>query len=285
MNGKPPPGPGPILITGCSSGIGAHAVGALRDRGWDVIASARNERDVAALAAAGVTAIRIDLDDPSSVAEGAENALALGGGSVGGVFHNAGFGQPGAVEDLPRKALEEQFSTNVFGTAQLTAALIPAMRRQGYGRIVVNSSVLGLIAMPYRGAYNASKFALEGLFDTLRLELAGTGIHVSLIEPGPIASQFRKNSMARFLAWIDREKSPHRERYDAMVSRLAAVGPSTPFTLGPEAVTDALIDALTSDRPRPRYYVTTPTKLFGRLRHVLPTRLMDAILRHPRVSG
>jgi NAD(P)-dependent dehydrogenase (short-subunit alcohol dehydrogenase family) len=156
------------------------------------------------------------------------------------------------------------------------------MRRQGHGRIVQNSSVLGLVALPFRGAYNASKFALEGLTDTLRLELAGTGIHVALIEPGPIESRFRANSLAMFQANIDLEASPHRERYRGALARLQKKGPAAPFTLPPEAVLEKLVHALEHPRPRARYYVTFPTHLFGTLRRLLPTRWLDAILQ--RVS-
>ncbi|HHH45930.1 MAG TPA: SDR family NAD(P)-dependent oxidoreductase [Thiotrichales bacterium] len=267
-----------VLITGCSSGIGHHCAHALAARGWQVIASARREYDVARLREEGLQAVRIDLDDDRSIREGVEAALALTGGRLYGLFNNAGYGQPGAVEDLSRDAMRAQFETNVFGTLEVTRRVLPAMRAAGEGRILVNGSVLGLIALPMRGAYNASKFALEGLFDTLRLELHGSGIHVALIEPGPIESRFRENARRRFHRWIDAEKSPWRDVYAAMERRLAKPGPAAPFTLGPEAVSRKVIHALESPRPRARYPVTFPAHLFATLRRLLPTALLDRVL-------
>ena len=152
------------------------------------------------------------------------------------------------------------------------------MRAQGYGRIVHNSSILGFAALPYRGAYNCSKFALEGLADTLRLELAGSGIHVSLIEPGPIATRFRDNAYAAYERHIDRENSAHSAIYRVLERRLRGEAGKTPFTLPADAVVDKLVHALDSRRPRARYYVTFPTHLFGFLKRILPTRSMDWVL-------
>ncbi|MFP5505354.1 MAG: SDR family oxidoreductase [Gammaproteobacteria bacterium] len=271
-----------ILITGCSSGIGHHAAHALKARGYRVFATARKPADVERLKAEGLESLRLDLDDSESIRNAVADVLAATGGTLDALFNNGGYGQPGAVEDLSRDMLRAQFETNVFGTVELINAVIPAMRRQGHGRIVQNSSVLGFVGLPFRGAYNASKYALEGLYDTLRLELAGTGIQVSLIEPGPIASRFRANAHAVYQRTIDVERSPHRETYRAMERRLTKPGPAAPFTLGPEAVLAKLIHALESERARPRYYVTFPTYLFGTLKRVLPTRGLDWVLR--RVS-
>jgi NAD(P)-dependent dehydrogenase (short-subunit alcohol dehydrogenase family) len=272
-----------ILITGCSTGIGYACALGLHQRGYRVIASARRPEDVVRLSDEGLTAVRLDLDDPASVAEGLDQALRLTGGRLYGLFNNGAYGQPGAVEDLTRDCLRAQLETNLLGWHELTCHVIPLMRRQGGGRIIHNSSVLGLVAMPFRGAYVASKFALEGLSDTLRLELAGTGIHVSLIEPGPIASRFRDNAHRKWQEWIDAEHSPHRAAYAAMERRLLKEGPAAPFTLPPEAVLKPLIHALESTRPRARYYVTAPTYVLAVLRRVLSTRGLDWVLR--RVSG
>jgi NAD(P)-dependent dehydrogenase (short-subunit alcohol dehydrogenase family) len=204
-------------------------------------------------------------------------------GALYALFNNGAYGQPGAVEDLTREVLRAQLETNLLGWHDLTRRLLPLMRRQGAGRIIQNSSVLGLVAMPYRGAYNCSKYALEGLTDTLRLELSGSGIHVSLIEPGPIESHFRANAMRMWQRNVDAEHSVHRAQYRAMQARLEKEGPAAPFTLPPAAVLKRVIHALESPRPKPRYYVTTPTYLFGFLRRVLPTRALDALLR--RASG
>lgn len=271
--------PRTVLITGCSSGIGLCAAEGLAARGHRVFASARKAADVEALRARGLQAVQLDLADSASIHAAVEDVLEQAEGRLDALFNNGAYGQPGAVEDLSRAVLREQFETNLFGTHELTCAVLPTLRRQGHGRIIHNSSILGLIAMRYRGAYNASKFALEGLADTLRQELAGTGIHVSLIEPGPIRSRFRDNAYAAYRRNIDAANSPHREVYAGMERRLTKPGPAQPFTLGPEAVLARLIHAVESRRPRPRYYVTFPTHLFGVLRRGLSTRALDRLLQ------
>jgi len=218
------------------------------------------------------------LNDSNSINFAFEETLRRTDGELYALFNNGAFGLPGAVEDLSRDALRAQFETNVFGWQELANLAIPVMRRQGYGRIIQNSSVLGFVSMPYRGAYNASKYAIEGLSDTLRLELKGTDIYVSLIEPGPIASQFRMNAVKALEKYIDIENSVHREKYQGVLARLNKPGPAVPFTLPPEAVLKRVILALESDKPKPRYYVTFPTYLFGFLKRILSTRVLDAIL-------
>ncbi len=277
------PGPRSILITGCSSGIGRCVADGLRARGHRVFATARKDEDVVRLAADGFEAFRLDLDDSASLHAAVDAVLERTGGTLDALFNNGAYGQAGAVEDLSREVLRAQFETNLFGWVELTNRVIPVMRRQGHGRIFQNSSVLGFAAMPYRGAYNASKFALEGLSDTLRLELHGTGIHVVLIEPGPITSRFRANALAMFQRHIDVEHSAHREEYAAQLARMQKPGPAAPFTLPPEAVLQAVIHALESPRPRLRYRVTVPTRLFAVLKRLLPGRAMDWVLR--RASG
>ena len=272
-----------VLITGCSSGIGYTCAHGLARRGWRVIASARQAEDVARLQGEGLTTVQLDLDDPDSIGQALGQTLAITGGTLDALFNNGAYGLPGAVEDLSRAALRAQLETNLLGWHDLTCRVIPIMRHQGHGRIVQNSSILGLIPLPYRGAYVASKFALEGLTDTLRLELAGSGIAVSLIEPGPILSRFRENAHRAFKACVDAEHSVHRDAYRHAEARLTKEGPAAPFTLPPEAVLKRLIHALESPHPRPRYYVTVPTHLFGALRRVLGTRALDWVLT--RISG
>lgn len=267
-----------ILISGCSSGIGLCAAQLLRERGYRVFATARQAADVERLIGEGFEAFQLDLADSDSIQSAVKRVLAASGGNLYGLFNNGAYGQPGAVEDLSREALREQFETNLFGTHELTNLVIPVMRRQGYGRIVQNSSVLGFAAMRFRGAYNASKFALEGLTDTLRLELAGSGVQVSLVEPGPIQSRFRDNAYRMYRKHIDPQHSPHRETYRAMEARLQKEGPAVPFTLGPEAVVAKVIHALEARRPQARYYVTFPTYLFGYLKRLLPDRVLDRML-------
>jgi len=267
-----------ILITGCSSGIGECAARTLRDRGYRVFATARRPQDVERLRAEGFEALPLDLADSASITAAVAAVLEATDGTLYGLFNNGAYGQPGAVEDLRREVLREQFETNLFGTHELTNLVIPVMRRQVHGRIIQNSSVLGFAAMRFRGAYNASKYALEGLTDTLRLELAGSGVYVSLVEPGPIASRFRDNAYRMYRKNIAPETSPHRETYQAMEARLLKEGPAVPFTLGPEAVVAKVIHALEARRPRERYYVTFPTYLFGYLKRILPTRALDALV-------
>lgn len=267
-----------VLITGCSSGIGLAAAKGLKAHGFSVIASTRSEEDAARLRSEGLTAIRLDLRDPSSIEAGAAEALFLAGGRLYGLFNNSGYGQPGALEDLPTEAFREQLETNLFGLHHLIRLVLPSMLEAGEGRIVQNSSVLGLVAMKYRGAYNASKFALEGYSDTLRLELAGTGIHVSLIEPGPIDTRFRINAREAFVRHIDPEASRHREAYRQTLKRLEKEGPSGRFTLPADACIPPLVHALESRYPKARYPVTFPARLFALLRRILPTRVLDKLL-------
>ena len=267
-----------VLITGCSSGIGLAAARALGDQGFTVIASARKQEDVVRLQQSGLLAVQLDLADEASISRGAAEALALAGGRLYGLFNNGAYGQPGALEDLPTAALREQFNTNLFGWHQLIREVLPAMLAAGEGRIVQNSSVLGLVAMKYRGAYNASKFAIEGYTDTLRLELAGTGVQVSLIEPGPIDTRFRANARAAFLRHIDPDTSRHSAAYRQTLSRLEREGGARGFTLPSEACIPPLLHALRSKRPKHRYPVTFPTRLFTVLRRLLPSRWLDKLL-------
>jgi NAD(P)-dependent dehydrogenase (short-subunit alcohol dehydrogenase family) len=267
-----------ILITGCSSGIGHCVAHGLQKRGYRVFASARKQEDVEALQAQGLESLPLDLGDSDSIHAAVDEVLRRTGNRLYALFNNGAYGQPGAVEDLSRAALRAQFETNVFGTQELTNRIIPVMRRQGHGRIIQNSSVLGFVAMPYRGAYIGSKFALEGLTDTLRLELRDSGIHISLIEPGPIESRFRANAWLAFKRYIDAEHSVHREQYHAMQTRLTKQGAAVPFTLPPEAVLARVLHALEHPRPRARYPVTVPTYLFAIVKRLLGTRTLDRLL-------
>jgi len=268
-----------ILITGCSSGIGYCVASGLQQRGYRVFATARRAESVAALGAEGFESLQLDLDDSLSIKQAVDEILRRTDGELYAVFNNGAFGLPGAVEDLSRDAIRAQFETNFFGWLELTNLLLPVMRKQGYGRIIKNSSVLGFVAMPFRGAYNSSKFAIEGLSDTLRLELKGTNIHISLVEPGPILSRFRANALVAMQKYIDMEHSVHSERYQAVLTRLNKEGPAVPFTLPPEAVLKKVIHALESPAPKARYYVTFPTYLFAYLKRVLPTKTLDRLLR------
>lgn len=270
-----------ILITGCSSGIGLCTAQTLQARGYRVFATARKREDVQRLRDNGLESFHLDLTDSSSIQNAVKSVTRETGGTLYALFNNGAYGQSGAVEDLRRDVMRAQFETNFLGWLELTNTVIPIMRKQGYGRILQNSSILGLVAMPFRGAYNASKFAVEGLSDTLRLELklSSRNIHVVLIEPGPILTRFRHNALATLHQNIDIENSVHRDYYQATIERLSKEGPAVPFTLPPDAVTRRVIQALESKRPKPRYYVTFPTHLFGFLRRLLPYRIMDGLAK------
>ena len=266
-----------ILITGCSSGIGWHCALGMKARGWRVFATARQPEDLARLAAEGVEPLFLDYADRHSVTACVADVARLTGGKLDALFNNGAYGQPGAVEDLTREVLEAQFAANFFGWHQLTRDCLPLMRANGSGRIVQCSSVLGLVALKWRGAYNASKFAIEALADTLRLELRGSGIFVSLIEPGPITSKFVETSLKNFEKNIDEASSHYQDAYAKQRARLGRGG-SARYKLGPEAVLEKLVHAVESPRPHARYYVTRPTQYMAIARRILPQRLLDYVL-------
>lgn len=269
-----------LLITGCSSGIGLDAARGMAARGWRVFATCRQEKDCDRLRAEGLESFVLDYADDASIAAAVAEVQARTGGRLDALFNNGAFACPGAVEDIPRDALRAIFETNLFGYHDLTRRVIPMMRAQGAGRIVNCSSVLGIVGAKWRGAYVATKFAMEGLSDVMRLEMAGTGVEVILIEPGPIGTQIRVNAIPHFERWIDWQNSARRDEYAVLLDRLyKPAAKRDRFELPPSAVTAKLIHALESPRPRARYYVTTPTHIAGTLRRLLPTRMLDRVLR------
>jgi NAD(P)-dependent dehydrogenase (short-subunit alcohol dehydrogenase family) len=268
-----------IIITGCSTGIGAHCARALKADGWRVFATVRQQQHLAALEADGIEALIMDYSDPQSIAALVETVTTRTSGRIDALFNNGAYGQPGAVEDLSTEVLREQFETNVFGWHDLTRRVIPLMRQRGQGRIVQCSSILGIIPYRYRGAYTASKFAIEGLSISLRMELQDSGIHVSLIEPGPIASQFTATALAKFQENIDIEQSAHTGEYRRQLARLDGTGPINRHKLGPKAVYSVLKHALEARRPHPHYLVTTPAKQGAFLKRLLPADLFYRLMR------
>ncbi|MBF0421680.1 MAG: SDR family NAD(P)-dependent oxidoreductase [Magnetococcales bacterium] len=267
-----------VLITGCSTGIGYHAARILLGRGWRVFATARRPEDVERLRGEGFETFCLDLDCNDSIHGALALILSLTQGRLDALFNNGAYGQPGAMEDLSREALRQQFETNVFGTHELTRLVVPVMRRQGGGRIVQNSSILGFVALPYRGAYVASKFALEGLTQAMRLELRGSGIHFSLIQPGSINTPFRNNARKAFLKNISVEVSPHKNNYGRWLDEREKNLSEGWFSLPPEAVVKKVVHALESPRPRLRYGVTVTTHVAVVLRRVLTVRMLDWFL-------
>ncbi|MFZ0098923.1 MAG: SDR family NAD(P)-dependent oxidoreductase [Gemmobacter sp.] len=271
--------PRSVLITGCSSGIGLDAARGLRARGWRVFATCRQEADCERLRQEGFDSFTLDYANEASIASAVATVLDRTGGTLDALYNNGAFACPSAVEDLPRGALREIFEVNLFGYHDLTRRVIPVMRAQGHGRIVNCSSVLGLVGMRWRAAYVSTKFALEGLTDVLRVEMRGTGIHVALIEPGPIPTRIRENSIPHFERWIDWKNSARAEEYRSLLHRLyePKQGPDR-FELPCSAVTAKLVHALESRRPRGRYYVTNATHIMGLARRILPTSALDWLI-------
>ena len=268
-----------ILITGCSSGIGYDVAHTLLKRGWRVFATCRSQSDCDRLKHEGLESFVLDQSDTASMTKALGECLERTGGTLDALFNNAAFGLPGAVEDLPTDGLRSIFETNLFGYHELIRQVIPVMRAQGHGRIINNSSVLGFAAMRWRGAYNSTKFAMEGLTDTLRIEMRGTNIHIILVEPGPVTSSIRENSIPHFEKWIDWKNSPRRADYESsLIDRLYTSSGPDPFELPASAVSKKMIHALESPKPRARYYVTTPTHIIGFLKRILPTRALDWVL-------
>ena len=266
-----------LLITGCSSGIGETCARGMKQRGWRVFATARKPEDIARLEAEGLEAVYLDYTEPASIAACVAAISARTGGRLDALFNNGAYGQPGAVEDLTRAALEAQFQANVFGWHDLTTRCIALMRANGSGRIVQCSSVLGIVALKWRGAYNASKFAIEALSDTMRLELKPANIDVVIIEPGPIASKFIVHALEAFDRNIDATNSHYRDVYVKQRKRLEKTTPGR-FKLPPEAVLAKLVQALESPKPKIRYTVTTPTLVMAWAKRLLPPRMLDRML-------
>ncbi|MGQ3888628.1 SDR family NAD(P)-dependent oxidoreductase [Legionella sp. CNM-1927-20] len=267
-----------ILITGCSSGIGYDAALALAKRGHRVIASCRKPEDLQKLLAQGLEAVLLDVNDPLSIKRAFQEVLDKTAGRLDVLINNAGYGQGGALEDISREVLQAQFETNVFGLLDVTRLAIPIMRKQGYGRIINVSSVLGIVSMRFRGAYNASKYAVEGLSDTLRLELAPFGIKVITVEPGPIESKFRDNVIDFSLTKIDLENSHFKNEYNYMLNSYKKQKEQSPFTKGTDAVIKKLIHAIESSNPKAKYLITFPAYLFAFLKRFLTTKMLDRVL-------
>lgn len=268
-----------ILITGCSSGIGYDAAHTLAERGWQVFAACRKNQDCFRLAKEGLDTVHLDYEDEVTIEAAVTKVSESTGGRLDAVFNNGAYAVPGLVEDIPRDALRAIFEANVFGWHDLTRRVIPLMRTNGGGRIMQCSSVLGLVGIKWRGAYVASKFAIEGLSDVLRIELKGSGIHVVLIEPGPITTRIRENARIQFEKWVDWQQSYRASEYRPLTDRLyRSEAKPDRFELPPAAVTRKLIHALESPAPRPRYFVTMPTYFAEFMRRVLTTRARDRIL-------
>jgi NAD(P)-dependent dehydrogenase (short-subunit alcohol dehydrogenase family) len=269
--------PRSILITGCSTGIGRASARGMKRRAWQVFATARRPEDLASLEAEGLRALYLDYTEEDSIEAAVAAVLEETGGRLDALFNNGAYAQPGALEDISTKILRAQFEANFFGWHDLTRRVIPAMRRQGHGRIVMNSSVLGLVTLGFRGAYSCTKFAVEAYADALRIELAGSGVHVAVIEPGPIRTSFTKTALEHARRNIDVENSVHRDYYRRRLAQMERGG-VTVGELGPEAVFKALLSACEDRNPNPQYFVTAPTHALGLARRFVPKRHLDALL-------
>jgi short-subunit dehydrogenase len=267
-----------VLITGCSSGIGYDTAHYLHNNGYRVFATARNMDDVNRLKNEGLDAYVLDVTKTETIDAALDAILIQTEGTLYALFNNAGYGQPGAVEDIRTEVLKEQFSTNVFGLHEMTRRIIPIMRKQGYGRIIEHSSVLGIISLRFRGAYNASKYAVEGLCDTLRQELDGSNIHVITLNTGPVTSDFRKNAIAKFVKNVDAKESVFKQEYEEQLLNSNEEKEDDFFTCKSDAVIDKVVLALEKKQPKPRYYITFATHLLGTLKRLLPTSVLDKIL-------
>ena len=267
-----------ILITGCSSGIGLDTAIELKKDGYRVFASARDLKDVQILKDKGFEAFYIDVTKKETITKALDEILQLTNGTLYALFNNAGFGQPGALEDVPTQALREQFETNLFGLHELTTQVLPIMRKQGYGRIIQHSSVLGIISLKFRGAYNSSKYAIEGHCDTLRLELMGTNIYVSSINTGPVRSDFRKNATKKYYEYIHNKDTNYRDEYNKELIPHENKKKKDPFTRDSKVVIKNIKHALKSKKPKARYYNTEATYFLGTLKRFLPVSLMDKLL-------
>lgn len=269
-----------ILITGCSSGIGYETAKYLHTNGYDVYATARKDDDVAKLRDEGLNAHQLDVTDEASMDTALAWVLKKTGGTLYALFNNAGIGQPGAVEDITPEVLRMQFETNVIGLHAMTRRVIPIMRAQGYGRIIQHSSVLGLISLRFRGAYNASKYAVEGLNDTLRLELSDTDVHVITLNTGPVRSKFRDNAIVLFEKNVDAANSVFHTLYETqMKQRKSVKEEKSLFTKNPDAVIEKVVLALEKPVPDPRYYITRATWIIATFKRFLPTFLLDKLLK------
>ncbi|APC96298.1 SDR family NAD(P)-dependent oxidoreductase [Francisella frigiditurris] len=264
-----------ILITGCShGGIGYATAKHLKGLGHTVFASARQQKDVDLLISEGFDTYLIDVNNEEQIDRAFDEILIKTDGKLDVLFNNAGYGQAGALEDIPTKYLKEQFETNVFALHNLTCKALKIMRKQGYGKIIQHSSVLGLISLKYRGAYNASKYAVEGLADTMRLELKGSNIFMSTLNTGPITSKFRENSL-KTVKNVEYENSVHKEEYQKI---LEGNHKKVPFKEEAISVAKVVEEILNSKKPKPRYYITKATWLMAILKRVLPATTLDNFL-------
>jgi NAD(P)-dependent dehydrogenase (short-subunit alcohol dehydrogenase family) len=266
---------GPVLITGCSTGIGRAAAERLARGGMTVYASARRPESIEDLKSAGCRTLALDVTDEDSMRAAVEE-VEREEGAVGALVNNAGYSQSGAVETVPLDDVRRQFETNVFGLLRMSQLVLPGMRREGRGRIVNVSSMGGKLTFPGGGIYHATKHAVEAISDAMRFEVRGFGVQVVVIEPGLIRTNFGDAAVAS----VPREGGPYGEFNSAVASTTAGAydGPLGRLGAGPEAVAKVIERALTADRPRTRYKVTASARVLMAQRALLPDRAWDAVV-------
>ena len=267
-----------ILITGCSSGIGHDAALTLNKKGWRVFATCRSRSDCKYFESLGIESFPLDLSNEKSIKSATDLIEEKISSKLNAIFNNAAFAIPGAIQDLPRSALREIFEVNVFGQFDLIKRCLPLMAQVEDPRIVNCSSVLGFLSLPYRGAYSATKFALEALTDAMRRENFDGPVKIILLQPGPINTKIRQNSIKHFEKWVNWQDSIHQKKYkNIVIERLYNKSSSnlSKYELHPRSVTKVLEKALDAKKPKCRYMITTPTLAARILISTLPTKLLD----------
>jgi NAD(P)-dependent dehydrogenase (short-subunit alcohol dehydrogenase family) len=272
-----------VLITGCSTGIGRASAERLAAKGWTVYATARRPDSIADLVEKGCRTLRLDVTDEESM-RAAVKEIEGTEGAVGALVNNAGFAVERAIETVPTEEIRYQFETNFFGPVELTRLVLPGMRRQRWGRVVNVTSVGGKLTLPGGGFYHATKYALEAFSDALRFEVAGFGVHVSVIEPGIIKTAFGDTATAPS---IDTAEDPYFDFNAAVAKRIAGAYEGVMAKLtgsGPEPVAAAIERAISSRRPRTRYRVTPSARIALTSRKLTTDRVWDAMMRtqYPR---
>ena len=265
-----------VLITGCSTGIGYETAKYLTQKNFNIITSCRKKVDVERLSKEFKHSIHLDISSSISIKKSfIVIKKIIKKNKIYGIFCNAGYGQWGAVEDLNINLIKKQFETNIFGHIELINLFIPYMRKQNEGRIIFNSSVLGLVSFPYCSAYNATKFAMEAFASSLRLELLNTNIKVSLIEPGPIISKFNINVLKHFKK-ININDSVHKRKYYKFIKYFNKE--NNKFALPSLSVAKKVYIALKSNKPKSQYYVTLPTYILSYSR-ILPNSIFEKFIK------
>ena len=268
---------GPILVTGCSSGIGLSLVELLLKKGYDVIATARKEVDLCTLMSMGAKAVYLDLDKPDTL-EAAIHQVKKMTPTLYALINNSGFAQPGSVRDLSLELMQAQFQTNVFGTIGWTNLCLPLLSHGGPTKLIFLSSILGVVSAPYLGAYCASKYALEAFISSLRMELSGSKTHVISIRPGAIETEFRHRAVQELKNGIALEESQSKCQYQKSIAN-SEKKKAKGKRMDSKKAAEIIVSVLEKEKPKTAYYVTAPAILMGALRRFIPERWVERIMQ------